>query len=201
MKKIGLLVSMLLLAVVPAMARVDDGRTSQCWSFAEQTGPFGILPSQSDNLYGTPVAMIADLSGGQGVQWNQGGWWYGPEFKIILDIPNQQIPNPYKLVWIDLVYQGDVTFSWVADIVSGTHFTKIDEQLGQTGTGWKTLHQVWKFEPNPRGEIVVIGLKQALGASAAIDSICVATWCVPEPTTMAILGLGAVLSLGLRKRI
>lgn len=199
MKKIGLLVSILLLAVVPAMARVDDGTTSQCWFFDQGGSPFGIVPTSTTNLYGTPVAVIADLSGGQGVEWRDGAWW-GPEFKIIIDVPNQPIANPYKLVWVDLVYQGDVSFSWVADIVTGDLFTLVDQQEGQTDTGWKTLQQVWRFEPNPREEIIVIGLK-GITAAAAIDSICVSTWCVPEPTTMAILGLGAVLSLGLRKRI
>jgi hypothetical protein len=136
------------------------------------------------------------------VTWNQGGFCQGSEFKIFLDIPNQQIANPYKSLWINMVYQGNVSFSWVSDFVTGKPFTQVGESIIETNptNGWKTFKQEWRFEPNPREEIVVIGLKGNGDGLAAIDKICIDTWCVPEPATMAIFGLGTAVMFYLRKK-
>lgn len=200
-KTLGLLMLAVLLAVAPAMAVVDDGRTFQCWDFGQETSQFGILPSLDQNPYGTSAMLISDLSAyQQGVEWRNGAW-YGSEFKIIIDVPNQQVNNPYKLLWIELKYQGDVDFVWVADAVSGNHFELIssEEPAAADTNGWKTLLQTWRFEPNPREEIIVIGLKGIDGGLAAIDGICVTTWCVPEPATLAIFGIGAMMAFRRRK--
>ena len=206
MKKFGpLVVVTLLLTVLPAMAGI--GKTYQCWDF-EKNAQYGILPTDGGvgNLFGTPVALVQDMSIGQtGVQWtdNYGGW-FGDEFKIILDIPNQPLENPYKDLTITITYQGEISFLWVADAVSGTHFTLMDKQPGIID-GWKTLTQQWRFAPNPREEIVVIGFKgtqEVTGAPipAAVDQICISTICVPEPATLALLTLGAGCILIRRKR-
>lgn len=183
----------LLLAVTPVMAVTQPiGTTNQCWDF-DQDIQFGVLPTDggAGNSFGTPVAIIQDMSG-QGVSWDN-GVWSGSEFKIILDIPNQPIANPYKSLTINIKYRGEVSFSWVADAVTGDHFTLIEEQPGQDET-WQTLTQQWRFEPNPREEIVVIGFK-GITAAAELDQICIDTICVPEPATLSIFAIGAGLML------
>lgn len=201
MKKFGLFIIMLLLAAAPAMATI--GVTQQVWDFEQETLPFGMLPSVSLNPYGIPVAMVQDLSGTGVLAWNSGAW-IGPEIKIIIDIPNQQLPNPLKILAVDMKYQGDMTFSWVADIVTGDHFTLIDPGVSIEADGWKTIHQTWLFEPNPREELVVIGLKASdiPGAFpfAAIDEIAITTICVPEPATLALLAAGAGFVLSRRRK-
>lgn len=198
MKKFGLFLSMLLLAAAPAMAIVVpvDGTTNQCWDFNEQN-QYGILPSVDENPYaGNPVANINDMSG-QGVFWdtpatNLNGYWYGSEFKIIIDIPNTSIttPDSYKNLTINMRYQGDISFMWMADAVSGTQFTTNGDAIYEQDGEWKTYSQDWYISPNPREEIIVIGLKAPVGAIAAIDQICIYTECIPEPATMALLALG-----------
>jgi hypothetical protein len=204
-KKLVLWMGVLFLAASPAVAFAVTGvTTSQCWDFDQQTSQFGILPSQSDNIFGQPIAIVQDVSGGS-LSWSDGAW-SGSEFKIILDIPNQPIDNPYKLLTINLKYQGDISFMWVADIDTGTLFTPVDDPtLGKDGN-WKTFTQQWEFRPNPREEIVVIGFKAAqevTGATvlAALDQICVDTICVPEPATLSIFAIGlALISIEKRKR-
>ena len=206
MKKLGLLfAAALLLAVWPAMAVPMEGHTHQCWDFEQNTGRFGIVPSEYFNPYGDPdggpVAMIQGM-GGKSVSWSN-GTWTGEEFKIILDIPNQPIPreNDYKILEINMYYLGEVSFSWVWDVDSGNSFTRIDEQKTQEGN-WNKLYQKWYIAPNPREEIIAIGLKgSAAGMPAMLDKICIETLCIPEPATLAILGAGAVLAAGRRKKV
>lgn len=194
MKKFGL--SMLvLLAVLPAMAVVDPGTTQQSWTFTNNT-QYGVLPDDggTGNPYpGEPIAIINDLSG-NGVTWNPSGFWTGSEFKIILDIPNQPLANPHKLLTITMRYQGEVSFLGATGIhLDNTMelFTPFNQPIIQDdGDGWKLFTQQWQIEPNPREEIVVVGLKGITGA-AALDQILIDTSCsAPEPATLMLLALG-----------
>jgi hypothetical protein len=203
MKKMGVVAFVAFLMVLPAVAQLGPGWTEQGWDFENETPPFGIAPSAYENPFDVPMVMrIADLSGGQGVRWGD-GTWQGPEFKILLDIPNQPIFNPEKLLWITLTYRGNVSFLWIWDIDTGGLFNEVPGSLDEKidpASGWKTRTQQWFFKPNPREEIVAIGLKGDAGALAAIDSIYIKTWCIPEPTTMAVFGMGAAIMLSLRKK-
>lgn len=206
MKKLGLFLVMLALAISPAMAIPTEGHTYQCWDFNQQSGRYGILPSEVFNPYGEPdggpVAMIQGMNGKK-LDWNDGGYWSGEAFKVIIDIPNQPIPreNDYKQLLIDVKYLGEIAFIWVADAVTGTHFNLISQQEGLVGN-YKALSQEWYIAPNPVEEIIVIGFKgTAAGVPAILDQICVETLCVPEPTTMVILGLGAVMAVRIRKKV
>lgn len=201
MKKFGLFLAVLSLVISPAMGVVQelpDGGTYQCWTFTEQTGPFGIVADVDQNPFGTPAALINDLSvSGSGVYWTNNigdGAWVGEEFKIILDIPNQQIANPYKTLTVTMQFQGDLEFAWVADIVSGERFTEVTDPVIRDGELWRTYTQTFEFRPNPREEIVVIGVK-GVTAAAAIDQICISTICIPEPMTLALLAVGGFFAL------
>jgi len=204
-KTFGLAMLALALVISPAIGVPQPGTTYQCWDFEQNTGRFGITPSEYFNPYGEPdggpVAMIQGM-GEKSVSWSN-GTWVGEEFKVIIDIPNQPIPreNDYKQLWIDVKYLGDVAFLWVADAVRGTQFTLVSQQTGQEGN-FKTLSQEWYIAPNPVEEIIVIGFKgSAAGVPAVLDKICVSTECIPEPATLVILGAGAAIAIRRRKKV
>lgn len=192
--------------VAPAMATLTVGETAQCWSFDQEPIGGNFVYADQDTLenpFGTPLGMINDLSG-QGFGWGNGAI-FGPEFKIILDIPNQPIPNPYKELTLEMRYQGDITFSWVADVETGALFTPVRFDVEDEGNGWKTVTKVFRFEPNPREELVVIGLKgtqEVTGqpVDAVLDWICVETVCVPEPATLVLLAMGGAVCVMGRKK-
>lgn len=182
------------LAASSVLAIPDPTYTHQCWSFSEQTSPWGIAPDEGfHNAHGIPVLLIQDMSG-QGVQYGN-GTWFGPAFKIIIDIPNNPEPNLYKELKFKMRYRGQIDFMWIADVQTGRPFDLIDQTISTEDNGYYLMTQTWQYTPNPIEEIVVLGLQgSAADVPAILDQICIETWCVPEPATLAILGIGAVLA-------
>jgi hypothetical protein len=198
MKKFGLILAVLLLAVSPAVAvtQIIDGQTSQCWDFDEEGAQYGIIGA-GNNPYGDPVAIINDLSISRDLEWsgNYGGW-QGSDFLIVLDIPNspENGPDTYKTLDITITYTGELATFWAVDAETQNIFTPVGEATIEYGEVWTTFTQQLRVEPNPRKEVVFIGLK-GVAAPAAIDQICVTTQCIPEPMTLVLLAAGGFFAL------
>jgi len=215
MKKSKLWREMILLVVAAIVVACPSnavaqltGETYQCWSFTEETGQYGISADLDtlNNPYavpqGGPVAHIQNMSTTP-VLWtnNYGdGAWFGDAFKIILDIPNQPEPNPYKTLTLSMRYMGEISFLGA----TGIH---VDGSLGMFEAGafsetidgeWKEYTQEFTIRPNPQEEIVILGL-QGFSAPAVIDDICIQTVCVPEPLTVSFLAIGAGILLRKKK--
>ncbi len=198
MKKFGLFFVALLIVVSPAVGVIQqpsDGQTYQCWEFDSPT-QIGIIGS-GNNPYGTPAAIINDLSIGRDLEWTDNYGWFGSDFMIILDIPNSPDNgrDTYKLLTIEMYYVGDLATLWMMDPETRNFFTPVEDTLvSDEGEIWKYYKEQWRVEPNPRKELITIGLKGAT-APAAIDRICVSTVCVPEPMTLALLAAGGFFAL------
>ncbi len=197
MKKSGLWGVVLLFAVCPAIGGLNPAVTYQCWDF--NTSALSLTPDGGwDNPYGEPTAILSD-SAGTGLVWNNGGYWEGGKFRIVLDIDNQRVANPYKLVDIEIIYRGSITGMRILDSNGTLYTSPYDDGSAWLLNGWIGIKETWRLEPNPDWEVIVIEFEGGAGALAALDKLCIRTECVPEPATLAMLLGGALLSLCKRK--
>ncbi|MGD0597791.1 MAG: PEP-CTERM sorting domain-containing protein [Sedimentisphaerales bacterium] len=111
--------------------------------------------------------------------------------KVTLEIPNYLALNEYKEIWVDIgsnvaenitISATPTNIAWAYTILPGQG----DAEFGI------------RISPNP--EVEKIGFEiWATTAPAVLDYIHVDTICIPEPATIAILGLGALGLLRKRK--
>ncbi len=114
---------------------------------------------------------------------------------VVCHIDNWDIPNDVKHLWKEITYAeapgllSDVTESLLAPqgyASSAPHLVYTDPLAGLLRT-----ESIWySIEPNPEWEEIVLNFTASPGYYAIVDSLHVATECVPipEPTTMILLG-------------
>jgi hypothetical protein len=189
----------------PAAFRGLEGSTFQGWMFS--VPDVVSIPDMAVNPNGTAIARAAagplgntawesDYAGHQGV-------WVldsGDTADMIIDIPNFPNHNPVKEMWVQVVYSSDggaapalyVLPNGVVQIPVPKMQLVNAVQLDPYYT-----HATFKLtiQPNPVFEQIVIRPRYA---AVRIDEIIVETQCIPEPMTLGLFGVGALLSL--RKR-
>jgi hypothetical protein len=182
--------------------------TSQTWTFDDADNP--AIPEISNNPYGTAEAsiIVTGVSCGAAPGWyasflGRQGVWASEETTATLWIPNSQVPNPYKDIWLTMGFRADLTKTDAEVIATVPTATDI-EQLGWVITptydqwgytdGWYVLTAHWRIYPNPASETIFIKIHDS---GADIDYITVVTECIPEPATVGLLSLGV---LGLIRR-
>lgn len=196
--------------ILPSAAQADDlfpppwrgqaGTTFQEWTFpdANQTP----APDSVNNPYGMPTAQVWPGTG----QWWWSTWGGRPGVwplsgAMEFTIPNQLVPNPYKDIWIQLTWakQAFMSMPTVSSLPAGTLELVREVPLGPTGepppAGAEWWHSTYKIRiyPNPAWEVVRID------GTIMVDQIVIDTICVPEPATMALLGLGSLVLLRRRR--
>jgi hypothetical protein len=197
MKKLVFMVVMLFLAV-PALATLslgswnegDTGTTHQIWDFT----PGHIVPSGSGYTADPEVvfnpqpnrvaATITPMFSGS---WDDVTKINASDFiQVALEIPNYEFLNDYKVIWVDIgnAIVSGITIS-ATDGGSTTFNYLVLPGQGDAEFGVK----IW---PNPYVEKVNFYVTSATGP-AVLDYIHVDTICIPEPATMALLVLGALV--------
>lgn len=157
------------------------------------------------NPYGDPSIEIIP---GPGAGWlpsvpgSQGEGWWNLSGDLWLDIPNRPETSPFKQIWIQLTWQeqapGNRPFVQVkpegGEYTQETTIPLVETKIYDGGvTGLDIYHTVFHLDiiPNPMSEIIHIF------GGVNVDELVVDTWCVPEPMSMSLLGLGGLL---LRRR-
>lgn len=159
--------------------------TYQRWTFNTEQNP---LPPDGGfyNPNGTPIGTINNALYGGGV-WDL--WSSGPG-SAVFDIPNYQYGIfLHKEVWIEVTWQPVRSILFVS--VDGASETwRSSTPLG--GNWMRSFYEFVFPDFNPASEIVRIG------GAINLDEVVIHT--IPEPSSLALLAVGAAALLVFRRR-
>lgn len=128
---------------------------------------------------------------------------------ITADIPNSPVTGPgtSKQVRIQLIWKPEVGYEQtVPEIDMQTSYDEYCDYLSEgigsigilsnvaMGNGWNYTTYLIDWPYNPTGEVITIH------GEIAVDQLVIDTICIPEPTTLAIMGFGMVAMWRLRKK-
>ena len=183
-------------AVMVPPWRGEPGTTHQVWEFNEPANP--AAPDVVSNVNGEPMAFIT----GQfpGTYWkptdagHQGVWKI--DDSIELQIPNFEPANPFKEIWLKIIYDGGPAS--LPEIFSLPTASTI-ELMGSISLDDMYNLDTYRIiiEPNPLFESIFVMPRYC---EIYIDRIEIDTICIPEPATMSLLALGSVLLARRRRR-
>lgn len=166
--------------------RGDDGTTYQVWDFSTSANP-----SDADDYVNVECPCVVVYGNYPYTRWKesdlgeQGVWAF--EDYMLVNIPNIPQENPYKEIWLQIVYWGDGEPEIFTDPQSSS-MTLVDEQTLDSGY----IHATYSIiiEPNPFEESIFI---MPRNCTLYVDNLVIDTICVPEPLTLGLLGIGALL--------
>jgi hypothetical protein len=193
-----LLVGMLLLqnagaSIVAPLWRDKPGSTYQEWTFSKLDNP--AAPEISHN----PGSSVASINATGEFLGFQPGWypqflgrtgvWCGAEITLVMQIPNIPIPNEYKEIWVEMEFRGELTEPITVEPSPGGVVTELGRNIINTVDGWRILNASWKIVPNPFTEEMTLHISSN---ASNVNYISADTICIPEPTIIALLGLGVM---------
>jgi len=192
--------------VLPPDWRGDPNTTLQAWSFDESDNPASL--DWLGNPYGTPVATITTTEnpavGPLKTYWlsdheGRDGVWriFGGDY-MELYIPNTDLENPFKEIWLQMTWSS-VAIDHAPLFQTSPGYFAIELIQSTEITDSTYYRSVYKLvlEPNPAEELIWILPRDC---EMYIDEIIVDTKCVPEPSSLALIGAGGLVGLFIRRR-
>ena len=141
-----------------------------------------------------------------GVPVNTGFPFQAPKGILNIHIDNWDRAEPYeKHIWITLVAKGntsDMGWSGFPNLEASTEGPPYFDSYGDgpiedLGDGWFKRSYWGVIKPNPLWEEFNFYFQSDSESAVLLDSVHIATECVPEPATLCLLGLGGLM---LRRR-
>lgn len=184
-----------------------ENGTFQEWEFYNISFPgSNVGPEGGGQNPIAPAVAVLDYgftTGGHRV-WSgdhQGAMFDRENLGISIEIPNYDNNNPYKEIYVEIVYWGEISgasVTWQGMTGIETKTEADEESTDDLADGWKKYSALWTIQPNPRVETIqysfVPGGDQP---EAQLDYISIRTACIPEPVTLLLFGLGGLV---LRKK-
>ena len=189
--------SLFAIDMYPPEWRGLEDTTYQRWEFMNSENP-PLVEDDLFNPYGPPMATIWGMNQWHPVFLGHDGVWQigGAESGMDLDIPNTDIPNPLKMIQLQMVYAATAAYDYpnVTTHPEADPFTLAPVQTVDLQDGF--FYGRWEIEirPSPYFEVIVL---EPRFCEMYLDEIVVDTWCIPEPLTIMLLAGGALV---LRRR-
>ena len=217
MKKILLGLAVCAFMAAPALANItipynsNPYGTYQRWDFDTASTQLGtqflhIAPETDQNPYGDPIADFyltenypaQDHSGWYVSHGGANGVIYGHTVDLYLDIPNIGNPDLYKVIQVEVAFSG-VASNFVSGSVtaSGTVVDKGYTIVPGSINGWSDLTYTWEIYPQPGSELIRLYF---VDSGVNIDSVEVASVCIPAPGAILLGSIGIGLVGWLKRR-
>lgn len=172
--------------------RGQDGTTYAAWEFSDDN--LTPLADVENNPYGGSAMVVTPAPGHSWeaqYQGRTGLWPLSGKFEVGID--NRREANPWKEIWLQLVWATKGGEPIVSELEWGATAELINDIVIDPANGWHhSTYQMFIY-PNPSHETIRVA------GEIRVDDVIIETICIPEPISLLLLGVGGLWTLRRRR--